>query len=110
MNATSYAFVRNRTETASEASVFKPMARYFFNIRDGKTLIEDPDGTDLPNLDAARVEALAAARDILAERLRADQIVDGQRFEIMDEHGTLLDVVKFRDAMRLLSSERPELP
>ena len=36
------------------------------------------------------------------------QIVDGQCFEIVDEHGTVLDVVKFRDAMRLPSKEGDE--
>ena len=77
------------------------MARFFLHVRDGATLIEDLEGSDLPDLFAARVEALACARDLLAERIRAGQIVDGQRFEINDEHGTLLDIVMFRDAMRL---------
>ena len=37
-------------------------------IRDGDVLIADPDGSDLPDRDAARAEALAGARDILASR------------------------------------------
>jgi len=37
------------------------MPRFFFHIRDGATLIEDPDGSELPDLAAAREEAAPAA-------------------------------------------------
>ena len=81
------------------------MARYFFHIRKGDTFIEDHDGKDMPDLAAARAEALASARDLLAERLRAGQIVNGQSFEILDENGAIVDKVMFKDAMRLPSEE-----
>jgi len=77
------------------------MAHFFFHIRDGLDLIEDPDGIDLPDLDTAHAEALAEARDLLAARVKAGMIVDGQRFEITDATGIVLASVPLRNALRL---------
>jgi hypothetical protein len=75
------------------------MTRYFFHIRDGGVLIEDPDGTECEDVAAARIEALSSARDLLAERLRGHEVLDGQTIEIWSEDGTLVDVVLMRDAI-----------
>nr|WP_321182289.1 hypothetical protein [Methylobacterium sp. Leaf122] len=48
------------------------MPRFFFHIRDGATLIEDPDGSELPDLAAAREEAAQGAR--FHDRRRADRL------------------------------------
>ena len=71
------------------------MPRFFLHIREAERLVEDPDGSDLPDLDAARAEAAAAAREIAAERLRAGKGLDARRFEIRDEAGRLLATVPF---------------
>jgi hypothetical protein len=44
------------------------MPRFFFAIRDRDGLNADPEGTDLADLEAARTDALAAARETLGER------------------------------------------
>lgn len=77
------------------------MPRFYFHIVDGATVIEDPDGSDLPDLESALAEALQSARHLLADKVRAGDIVDGQRFEIRDEAGALLATLPFRDAIRL---------
>ena len=77
------------------------MPRYFLNIRDGTDFIEDVEGTLLPNVEAACREALAAARDILAAKVRAGEVVNGQLFEITDETGTVRAELPMRDALRL---------
>jgi hypothetical protein len=41
--------------------------RYFFNIIEGPFEIPDPEGSDLPNEEAAQREALAIAADLLRE-------------------------------------------
>ena len=79
---------------------------FFFHIHDGTSIIEDFDGTDLPDLTAARVEALASARDLLADRVRAGQVVDGQHFEITDESGAIVGKVMFKDALVLPADEQ----
>ncbi|KQO49357.1 MULTISPECIES: DUF6894 family protein [unclassified Methylobacterium] len=77
------------------------MPRFYLNIRDGDDLIEDQEGSVLVDVDAARLEALASARDILAELVRAGRLVDGQCFEIMDDSGELRAVVPFKEALKL---------
>ena len=47
------------------------MTQYFFHIRDGGVLIEDPDGGNFQSIEEARSEAILSARDLLADRLRA---------------------------------------
>ncbi|AWM87226.1 hypothetical protein [Microvirga sp. 17 mud 1-3] len=71
------------------------MPLYFFNIRDGYELDEDEEGIELPDLEAARAEALA-----IVEELR-DQLTDAANIEleIADESGQrLLTVPFFRGA------------
>lgn len=77
------------------------MPRFFFHIRDGAKLIEDPDGSDLPDLAAAREEASQSARAILAEKLKAGEVLDGQRFEITNAEGVVLVILPFKDILRL---------
>ena len=77
------------------------MPRFFFRVRDGDGLSEDPEGSELPNLDAARAEALAAARQLVADRLRRGDLSGGQAFEICDDAGRLLATVSFGDAAKL---------
>jgi hypothetical protein len=67
------------------------MSRYFFNIRDGYDLDEDDEGIELPDIEAARAEALATV-----EELR-DQLADAGNIEleITDETGRRLLTVPF---------------
>ncbi len=76
------------------------MPNFHFHARRNGRLFEDPGGSDPPDLEAARAEALAAAREGIAERIRAGEVVDGQPFEIWDAAGRMLATVPFRDALR----------
>ena len=82
------------------------MPSFYFHIRVGGHLFEDPDGSYLPDFEAARAEALAAARQGIAERIRAGEVVDGQPFEIWDAYGRLLAIVPFRDALQFSAAVR----
>jgi hypothetical protein len=46
------------------------MPRYFFHARDGARHHVDQEGMTLNNLEAARWEALAGAKQLLVEHLR----------------------------------------
>ena len=63
-------------------------------------LVPDETGMDLPSLKEARREAVQSAREILADQLRAGEALDGQRIEIADDTGAVLEVVTFREALR----------
>ncbi len=76
------------------------MPRYFLPILllDG-TLIEDREGFDLPDLDAARREALAGAGEILAHAIRRGRDLLDEAILITDERGQELDRVAFVEAI-----------
>jgi len=46
------------------------MPRFFFHHQNGDQLISDEEGLDLPDLGAAREEAEASARKMLAEIIK----------------------------------------
>jgi hypothetical protein len=71
------------------------MPRFFMHVREADELIEDLDGSDLPDLEAARSEATAAAREIAAEHLKAGKALGVRRIEIRDDAGRMLATVPF---------------
>ncbi|NNH68164.1 DUF6894 family protein, partial [Rhizobium laguerreae] len=72
------------------------MPKYFFHVRRNDVFEEDLEGINLASPELAREEATAAAREIVAERIRMGNPVDGDVFEIMTEDGTLVATVPFR--------------
>jgi hypothetical protein len=42
------------------------MGRFYFHLQHGGELLIDPEGTELPDCDVARQEALRSARELLA--------------------------------------------
>jgi hypothetical protein len=75
------------------------MPRYFFNIRDDQGIVRDEEGMDLPDLQSAREEAQDSARELLAETVRSRQPIDHKRIEVVDEGGTVVENIKFRDLL-----------
>jgi hypothetical protein len=76
------------------------MPRYYFDIRDGDKLVEDAEGIELSDVAAAREEAVAAARELLAEHLRHGELPETKQFEIRNEAGELIETVPFRTVFR----------
>lgn len=75
------------------------MPRFFFHMRDEDWLVEDPEGSELPDLGAARAKAAEMARGYLAGRLAAGEALDFQRVEIWDDGGRMLETVPFPEAL-----------
>jgi hypothetical protein len=74
--------------------------RFFFNVYDD-LVAEDDEGAELPNLAAARLQALRGARDLIAEQVRHGYIVLSHWIDVMDEHGEKVLTVTFRDAVEI---------
>jgi hypothetical protein len=74
------------------------MPRYRFHIfNDIQTM--DGDGKELPDLEAARVNAIQGARGIMADELQTKGHINLTHWiEIEDEHGDMT-VVTFGDAV-----------
>ena len=75
------------------------MPKFFFNIVDDQSRVPDHEGMELPDLDAARKEADASARELLVDALRAHKEVDGRRIEIANENGEVITALKVRDLL-----------
>jgi phage host-nuclease inhibitor protein Gam len=50
--------------------------------------------------EAARVEALAAAREVLGDAIKAGQGQDNRQYEITDEAGQVLATIPLMDALK----------
>jgi hypothetical protein len=77
------------------------MPQYYLHIRDGEQLIKDEEGIELPSIGSAKNEAEDAAREILASKVRAGEIIDDQQFEIHDAWGNRMLTIPFRSVLRL---------
>jgi len=47
------------------------MARYFFHIKDGAELIQDPEGSELATMADARFQAMKSARELWADAIKS---------------------------------------
>ncbi|WP_246705280.1 hypothetical protein [Rhizobium sp. RM] len=55
----------------------------------------------LPDDEQARLEALKAAREMLAEKIIRDEVLDGTQFEVVRYDGSLIAKISLRSVMRL---------
>ena len=70
------------------------MSRFYFHLRSGENVVADEEGTDLADVAAARLEALAAARHIVADAIRSGRGIIPEAFVISDSEGRELETVK----------------
>lgn len=89
------------------------MPRFFLHIDDGTQRIEDEEGSDLPDLAAAREEALSAARQLWAAAILRQQDIGSRRFVIVGGDASVVEMVEMDDALprslldRLKTRTRP---
>ncbi len=77
------------------------MPPYYFDVIDGHGIAEDEDGLDLPDAEAARAEALAGARGILADEVKTGRIDLSWRIDVRDETHEFLFSVPFAEAIEI---------
>ena len=75
------------------------MTTFYFHMRDSDGLVEDPDGSELVDLEAAIEEAKAAARALVADRIQRNKRLRPTTIEITDEKGNVLHTVTFREVL-----------
>jgi hypothetical protein len=78
------------------------MPRYFFHFHDGNVLDHDENGLEMPDLDAAYLEAFEAAKEMWIEAIRTMHNPSRERFEIADDNGTTLLAVPLNEVMESL--------
>jgi hypothetical protein len=84
------------------------MPRYFFNVHNSIGLVEDEEGRDFADLDAARQAALKGAREIIAEDAAAGVVDLRGRLDVLDASGIVVLVIPFAEAVEVLGPEAEE--
>jgi hypothetical protein len=81
------------------------VTHYYLHFRNGDDFTPDPEGIDLPSLDAAYDKARHAAKEMAGEMVLTQGVLDARRFEIADETGQMVLAVPFRDLMEVTGDE-----
>ena len=77
------------------------MAKFFLDLHECGTTIEDEEGLELANLDGARLVALKAAREIMCGEVSHGRLCLSCCIAIRDETGQIVMSVPFKDAVTL---------
>ena len=76
------------------------MPKFFFHVRDADgDFSRDAEGQELPDLAAARTEAISANREMLGESILHGGSLNHCQMEITDESGQLLAVIHAEDVL-----------
>ncbi|MES2045536.1 MAG: hypothetical protein V4475_16815 [Pseudomonadota bacterium] len=75
------------------------MTHYYFHLHNGDR-IEDEEGQEFPDDDAACAEAVRGARSIMADAVWHGRLPLDESIEIV-AHGEVVAVVAFRDVVTL---------
>jgi hypothetical protein len=80
------------------------MPRYFFHIRNNHQRLEDTEGTELADREAAHHEAVNSAIDLICDRLKggwfqSGRKISGSSIEVTDESGASLLIFPFADVL-----------
>jgi hypothetical protein len=80
------------------------MPLYFLDVYNRTGCSRDEEGMELPDLDAARAQAVDGIRSILQDEVGHGAIDFEGRVEVRDENGTILATIVYREAVTV----RPE--
>jgi hypothetical protein len=84
------------------------MPRFYLHVCNGTGFLEDEEGVELSDVDAARAAAVAGARDLMASDVREGELDLASFIEVEDENHQWLFALLFLDALKVKGQdERP---
>ena len=78
------------------------MTRYYFHIRSEDVFEDDIEGMELPSQEAAHSEAVAGAREIVAERVRRGETIGDDAFEVTTDQRDVIFSLSLRSVLKLV--------
>lgn len=75
------------------------MPLFFFHQLTTSGVILDEEGTELPNLSMAKIEALRDALHLMSDAVRQGRDISSRRIQICNEHGHVLSTFSMKDAI-----------
>lgn len=79
-----------------------PVPLYYFHLRDGQDVLLDPDGRDLPSLQAVHAATLREAREIIGHDARDGRIKLSYHIAVEDADGRVIHHLEFEDAVTVV--------
>ena len=76
------------------------MPRFFFHIYDDAVRL-DPEGRELPSVDAAKVEAIRNARELASAEVLKGHLGLSHRIEVTDAYDGPVATIRFKDVVKL---------
>ena len=76
------------------------MPTFFFDLIKHNDVIEDDQGQDLPDIEAAKLEGLASARELIADAAKKGILATSPVFRIRNESGDVLATIPFKDILK----------
>jgi hypothetical protein len=77
------------------------MSKFYFHLRDRSEELLDLEGIDCPNANAIAVNALIAARDLIAGEANEGAIDMTQRIDVEDTSHKIVHSLEFEDAVSI---------
>ena len=83
------------------------MPRYFLNIRNSLTFVEDEEGRELAGVAEVHGIAVEGALSLLSAEVAEGRLDLRGCIEVTDEQGDLVLTVPFRDALTIMDDDQP---
>lgn len=81
----------------------RSMPRFFFNVHDDAVTADD-EGVELPDAEAARLEAIRGARSLACEQVSNGYLNVNHRIEVHDSLRREVATIRFGEAIRIETS------
>ena len=76
------------------------MPIYYFDLLKGDEIIEDDQGQDLADIEVAKLEGLASARELIADAAKKGILATSPVYLIRNAAGEILATIPFKDALK----------
>ena len=83
------------------------MPRFYLHLWNGAEFVVDLEGDELPNVEAAYLEAFEAAKEMAADLIRSHEDPTTYRFDVVDSAGRAVFELPFSE---VLGQPRPKRP
>ena len=83
------------------------MPRFYFHLKHGGQLINDPEGSELADAEQARVEAIKAAREIVGAAIRFGIEPPSHAIAVVDSKGEEIIAIPLTEVLPKNSAPEP---
>lgn len=73
--------------------------RFYFHVRESADFVPDEEGSELPDIMAARREARISLLELAMQSLRSGSAVNARRIEMAREDGVVLETLSLREVV-----------